>query len=124
MAHSVKVGDRVTFHFIPAHRCHEPGVKHEHRRADGSCKCAETCTETRSGVVTRLYDSCQQPDCTELAGPTGSCVECRELARVEQIDLLVDMTEADLARGYVREQGPQSRSRAASGTPHESGTWT
>ncbi len=119
MAHSVKVGDRVTFHFIPAHRCHDREVGALHRDKDGQCRCAHTATETRAGVVTRLYDSCQQPDCAGAA-----CEECSELARLEPIDLVVDMTEADLAVGYVREQGPQNRSRAERGTPHESGTWT
>ncbi len=123
MAHSVKVGDRVTYLLLPAHKCHHPEVGKEHRDEKGSCICAQTCMVTRTGTVTRLYDSCQQLECKG-----ENCADCRELARLEQIDLLVDMTEEDMAivdgeiTGFVREQWP-NRSRATGKTPHEPGTW-
>lgn len=108
MAHSVKVGDRVLFHFIPAHVC-----------GGRDCNCADTETVARPGVVTRLHDACQQVGCEG-----AECLDCAELAQLEPIDLLVEMTEAELEQGYAREQGPQNRSRATGETPHESGTWT
>ncbi len=115
MAHSVKVGDRVTYLLLPAHKCHDREVGKHHRDEKGTCICAQTCLVTRTGVVTRRYDSCQQIACKGIV----ECVDCRELAKLEQIDMLVDMTEEDLAMGYVREQWP-NRSK---GAPHEPGTW-